>query len=120
MRTNDTAERRLLEIAAAFLKLGAMSYGGPAGMGIMQADIQEKRQWLSKERFLEGLSLVNMLPGPGATQLAIFIGYDQARWRGGLTAGLAFMLPAFLILSVLTWLYATFGSVGVVRDAFYG
>lgn len=112
--------RRLAEISGAFLKLGALSYGGPAVMGIMQAEIQEKRQWLGKERFLEGLSLVNMMPGPPATQLAIFIGYDRAGWRGGVAAGLSFMLPAFLILSALTWLYSTYGSLGPVRDAFYG
>src|SRR5213080_3830378 len=57
------------DIASAFLRLGATSYGGPAIMGIMQAELQEKRQWVSKERFVEGLSLVNMLPGATATQL---------------------------------------------------
>ena len=58
---------RLADIARVFLKIGAMSYGGPAIMGIMQAEVQEKRQWLSKQQFVEGLTLVNMLPGPGAT-----------------------------------------------------
>ncbi len=61
----------LAEIARVFLKIGAMSYGGPAIMGIMQAELQEKRRWLSKTQFVEGLALVNMLPGPGATQLGI-------------------------------------------------
>src|SRR5687768_16780809 len=111
--------RRLWEVASAFLKLGALSYGGPAIMGIMQAEIQEKRRWMSKERFLEGLALVNMLPGPVATQLGIFIGYDRAGWRGGLIAGLCFMLPAFAILLCLTMLYSAFGEVGIARDAFY-
>src|ERR1700730_10995987 len=62
------------EIAGVFLKIGAMSYGGPAIMGIMQTEAQEKRGWISKQEFVEGLALVNMLPGPGATQLGIFIG----------------------------------------------
>jgi len=61
------------EIVRAFLKLGATAYGGPAIMGIMQTELQEKRQWVSKERFVEGLALVNMLPGPGAIQLGIFL-----------------------------------------------
>jgi chromate transporter len=108
------------ELVTAFLKIGAMSYGGPAIMGIMQAELQEKRGWLTKERFLEGLALVNMLPGPGATQLGIFIGYNRAGWLGGLTAGLCFMLPAFFIMLTLTVLYATYGELPVMRDAFYG
>ena len=111
---------RWKELAAVFLKIGAMSYGGPAIMGIMQTEIQQKRGWLSKERFLEGLALVNMLPGPGATQLGIFIGYDRAGWRGGVLAGLCFMLPAFLIMLTLTLLYTAYGSLPFARDAFYG
>jgi len=67
-------------IAFAFLKLGLTAYGGPAIMGIMRAELQERRQWLSKARFIDGLSLVNMLPGAGATQLGIFLGYTRAGW----------------------------------------
>ena len=111
---------RFRELIYVFLKLGALSYGGPAIMGIMQAELQEKRQWLSKEKFLEGLGLVNMLPGPAATQLGIYIGYDRAGWRGGVLAGLCFMLPAFLILTTLTAAYSAFGSVQLAQDAFYG
>jgi chromate transporter len=73
----------LAEIGRVFLKIGAMSYGGPAIMGIMQAELQERRRWLSKQEFVEGLALVNMLPGPGATQLGIFIGHAKAGLRGG-------------------------------------
>lgn len=108
------------ELVQAFLKLGAMSYGGPAIMGIMRTEIQEKRGWLSKERFLEGLALVNMLPGAAATQLAIFIGYDRAGWRGGILAGLCFVLPAFFIMLALTLLYTAYGALPVMRNAFYG
>src|SRR3974390_2396709 len=96
--TPGAPRNRWQEIARVFLKLGAMSYGGPAIMGIMQTEIQEKRGWLSKECFLEGLALVNMLPGAGATQLGIFIGYHRAGWRGGVLAGLCFILPAFFIM----------------------
>jgi chromate transporter len=110
------------ELARVFLKLGAMSYGGPAIMGIMQTEIQEKRGWLSKERFLEGLALVNMLPGPGATQLGIFIGYDRAGWGAGILAGLCFILPAFCIMLALalTLLYSAYGAMRTLRGAFYG
>ena len=110
----------LADLARAFLKLGAMSYGGPAIMGIMQAELQEKRGWVSKEKFLEGLALVNMLPGPGATQLGIFVGYELAGWLGGLVAGLCFILPAFFIMLALALLYSSYGAMPEMRGAFYG
>src|SRR5438876_2006116 len=72
--------RNWQDIAANLLKLGATAYGGPAIMGIMQAELQEKRQWVSKERFVEGLSLVNMLPGASAAQLSMFLGYARGGW----------------------------------------
>lgn len=117
---NIGLRERLAEITTAFLKIGAMSYGGPAIMGIMQAEIQEKRQWLTKERFVEGLALVNMVPGPGATQLGIFLGHERAGWQGGVVAGVSFMLPAFFIMLALTVLYTTYGALPALRNAFYG
>jgi chromate transporter len=110
----------LAEIARAFLKIGAMSYGGPAIMGTMQTEIQERRQWLSKPEFVDGLALVNMLPGPGATQLGIFIGHAVGGLRGGVLAGVCFILPAFLIMLVLTAAYVTFGALPAAQGAFYG
>lgn len=112
--------RRWKEIASVFLKIGMMAYGGPAIMGIMQTELQEKRQWVTRERFVEGLSLVNMLPGAGATQLGIFLGYARAGWRGGLLAGLCFVLPAFFIMLALTFAYATLGSMPLLRGTLYG
>ena len=108
------------EIAAVFLKLGAMSYGGPAIMGMMQAEVQEKRGWLSKDSFVEGLGLVNMLPGPGATLLGIFLGYTRGGWWGGLLAGLCFVLPALCIMLGLTWAYTAYGALPAMRGVFYG
>src|SRR5712671_6543026 len=105
------------DIAAQLLKIGATAYGGPAIMGIMQAELQEKRQWVSKERFVEGLSLVNMLPGATATQLGIFLGYARGGWWGGLLAGVFFVLSAFFVILGLTIAYAGLGVVPVVRGA---
>jgi chromate transporter len=110
----------MLEIASAFLTIGAMSYGGPAIMGIMQAEIQEKRGWISRDRFVEGLALVNALPGPAAAQLALFLGHVRGGAWGAIVAGLAFILPAFFIMLGLTWAYSTFGALPAVRGAFYG
>src|SRR6202040_83039 len=108
------------EIAGVFLKIGAMSYGGPAIMGIMQTEAQEKRKWISKQEFVDGLALVNMLPGPGATQLGIFIGHAKAGIAGGVIAGVCFILPAFLIMLALAAAYVAFGTLPSMRNAFYG
>lgn len=118
----ETSERIVgpAEIAGVFLKIGVMSYGGPAIMGIMQAEIQEKRGWISKQEFVEGLALVNMLPGPGATQLGIFIGHAKAGLVGGIIAGVCFILPAFLIMLALAAAYVAFGTLPSMRNAFYG
>src|SRR5712691_7676715 len=108
------------EIAAALSRLGATSYGGPAIMGVMQAELQEKRKWVSKERFLEGLAVANMLPGATATQLGIFFGYARGGWWGGLLGGLCFVLPAFVIMLALTIAYASLGVTPMARGALYG
>ena len=108
------------DIVSAFLRLGATAYGGPAIMGIMQAELQEKRRWVSRERFVEGLSVVNMLPGAMATQPGIFLGYARGGWWGGLLGGLCFVLPGFFIMLALTIGYATLGVTPLMRGALYG
>jgi chromate transporter len=108
------------EIVLGFLKIGATGYGGPAILGIMQAEFQERRQWTSKPRFLEGLALVNVLPGATATQLAIFLGYLRGGRWGGLLAGLSFALPGFIVMLALTALYSAFGVTPLLRGALYG
>jgi chromate transporter len=108
------------DIASSLLKIGATAYGGPAIMGVMQAELQERRQWVSKERFVEGLSLVNMLPGATAAQLSIFLGYARGGWWGGLLAGLCFVLPGFFVLLALTIGYAALGVTPILREALHG
>ena len=111
---------RWQEIALGFLKVGATAYGGPAIMGVMQAEFQERRQWTTKPRFLEGLALVNVLPGATATQLGIFLGHVRGGWWGGLLAGLCFAAPGFVVMLGLTVAYAAFGVSPIVRGALYG
>jgi len=108
------------EIATGFLKIGATAYGGPAIMGVMQAEFQEKRQWVSKPRFLEGLALVNVLPGATAVQLGIFLGWERGGLWGGLLAGLCFAAPGFLVMLALALTYAKLGVSPVLRGALYG
>ena len=112
--------RHWKEIVMGFLKLGVTASGGPAIMGRMQAELQEKRQWITKERFVDGLSFVNMLPGAGATQLGIFLGHARGSWWGGVLAGLCFVLPAFGIMLVLTMTYAHLGATPLMRGGLYG
>jgi chromate transporter len=111
---------RWRELSQVFLKLGTMSYGGTAMIGVVQADVQEKRGWLSKESFLEGWALVNLLPGASMLQFCVYIGYRRAGWPGGVLAGLCFIVPAFFIMLGLTLLYDSYGAVPVLRHAFYG
>ena len=107
-------------MVATFLKIGALSYGGAASMGIMQTEVQEKRAWLPRGQFIEGLELVNTLPGPGGVQLGIFLGYTRAGWWGGVLAGLCFIFPAFCILLSLTLIYDHYGALPRIRHLFYG
>ena len=108
------------EILTTFLKIGLTAYGGPAILGVMQAEFQERRHWLTKPQFVEALAFVNMLPGATATQLGIFLGYHRAGWLGGLLAGVGFCAPAFAILLALTMVYTALGVTPLLRSALYG
>src|SRR5438067_11408740 len=98
------------DIVSAFLKLGATAYGGPAIYGIIQSELQEKRQWVSKEHFVEGISLANLIPGATMTQFCMFLGYARGGLRGGFLAGLCFVFPACGIMLALTLTYAYLGA----------
>src|SRR5215813_6708195 len=108
------------EIVSGFLKLGATAYGGPAIYGIIQSELQEKRQWVSKERFVEGVSLANLIPGATMTQFCMFLGYVRGGLWGGVLAGLCFVLPAFGIMLALTMTYAHLGATPLMRGGLYG
>ena len=109
-----------LEVFAVFLKIGALGFGIAAIWGLIQAEVQERRGWLSKERFVEGLALVQALPGATALQMCIFTGYQRAGLAGGILAGVGFILPAFAIMLALTALHSAYGALPFMRDAFYG
>jgi chromate transporter len=117
---NERSPRPWNEIATSFLKVGLTAYGGPAILGMMQAEFQEARQWVTKARFLEGVALVNVLPGATMVQLGIFLGYARAGWLGGLLAGLCFSVPGFAVMLALALAYATLGVNPMVRGALYG
>ena len=107
---SDSSERpvpvSLLQAFWFWLKLGLISFGGPAGqISIMHQELVEKRRWLSERRFLHALNYCMLLPGPEAQQLATYIGWLMHRTWGGVIAGALFVLPSLLILIVLSWVY---------------
>lgn len=104
-----------------WLKLGFISFGGPAGqISIMHHDLVEKKRWISEKRFLHALNFCMVLPGPEAQQLATYIGWLMHRTWGGVAAGVLFVLPSFFILTGLAWIYMAYGSVPAVAGALYG
>jgi chromate transporter len=113
-----------VSLAQAFwfwLKLGFISFGGPAGqIAIMHEELVVNRRWISERRFLHALNFCMVLPGPEAQQLATYIGWLMHRTRGGLVAGGLFVLPSLFILIGLSWLYIAFGDVPWVAGLFYG
>jgi chromate transporter len=104
-----------------WLKLGFISFGGPAGqIAIMHQELVERRRWISERRFLHALNYCMLLPGPEAQQLAIYIGWLMHKTIGGIIAGVLFVLPSLIILIVLSWLYLAFGDIVWVSGLFYG
>lgn len=104
-----------------WLKLGFISFGGPAGqIAIMHQELVEKRRWISEQRFLHALNYCMLLPGPEAQQLAIYIGWLLHRTWGGIVAGVLFVLPSLFILALLTWIYLAYGDVPLVQGIFLG
>ena len=104
-----------------WLKLGFISFGGPAGqIAIMHQELVEQRRWISEKRFLHALNYCMLLPGPEAQQLATYIGWLMHRTRGGIIAGVLFVLPSLFILILLSWLYIAYGHLTLIAGIFYG
>lgn len=104
-----------------WLKLGFISFGGPAGqISIMHQELVENRRWISENRFLHALNYCMVLPGPEAQQLATYIGWLMHRTWGGVIAGALFVLPSLFILIALSWVYIAYGDVSWVAGLFYG
>jgi len=109
------------EAVRFWLKLGFISFGGPAGqIAIMHQELVERRRWISEKRFLHALNYCMVLPGPEAQQLATYIGWLMHRTWGGIVAGGLFVLPSLFMLIGLSWLYVAFGNVPAVEGFLYG
>src|SRR5690348_13520079 len=108
------------EVFRYFLFLGFVNVGGPvAQITMMFNHMVEKRQWLSKDRFVKIMAFCHMLPGPEALQLAIYVGYLKRKVWGGILAGVTFIVPGAVVMIVLSWLYVTYGKLPQVMDALY-
>jgi chromate transporter len=109
------------EASRFWIWLGFVNFGGPAGqIALMHQELVERRRWIDEGRFLHALSFCMLLPGPEATQLATYVGWLLHRVRGGLVAGIAFVLPSFFLLLGLSWLFVTHGDLRWVAGAFAG
>ena len=111
----------MLELARVFLKLGAISIGGPAAhIALMHHEFVERRRWLTSQEFLDLVGATNLIPGPNSTELAIHIGHMRAGWPGLLIAGTCFIIPAVAIVGALAALYVRAGSLPATQAMFYG
>ena len=107
-----TSADRLRELASLFLKLGTISFGGPAAhIALMETEVVRKRQWLTKQQFLDLLGAANLIPGPTSTEMAINVGFVRAGWAGLCVAGASFILPAAVITGAFAWAYVRFGTL---------
>lgn len=110
-----------MELAGLFLKLGTISFGGPAAhTALMEEEVVRRRKWLTHQEFLDLVGATNLIPGPNSTELAIHIGHRRAGWPGLLVAGLCFILPAALIVTAIAWAYVRFGKLPEVAGLLYG
>jgi chromate transporter len=122
-QTGDTLQVSctLRELLLYFLRLGTFGFGGPIALaGHMQRDLVERRHWVSKQDYLEGLALAQLAPGPLAAQLAIYLGWVRAGVLGATLVSIAFILPSFLMVLAISAVYIRFGGLSWMQGAFYG
>jgi chromate transporter len=117
----DVQKVSMAEIFWYFLRLGWLAFGGPVGqIGLMHLEVVERRKWIDEEEFVRALNFCHVLPGPEALQLAIYIGYKKGHYLGGLLAGILFILPGFITLTALAWIYLRFGKTQQVMGILWG
>jgi chromate transporter len=112
---------KVSDLVFLFLRLGFTAFGGPAAhIAIMENEVVRRRRWISPERFLDLLGVANLIPGPSSTELAVFIGYEEAGWLGLVLGGVCFIFPAALMVTALAWAYVRFGSLPQLAGILYG
>jgi chromate transporter len=117
----DVQKVSMSEIFWYFLKLGWLAFGGPIGqIGLMHLEVVERRKWITEDEFVRTLNFCHLLPGPEATQLAIYVGYKKAGYWAGILAGVLFILPGYITLTALAWIYVHFGKTPQVLGVLWG
>jgi chromate transporter len=118
---NVRRENRLGEIAAAFLRLGFIAFGGAvAHIAIMEEEFVRRRKWLSREEFVDRVGAVNLLPGPSSTEMTIYLGYVRGGFAGLVVAGASFILPSALMMVTFAWIYLRYGSLPQIAGVLWG
>jgi chromate transporter len=118
---NGWSEKRLGEIAVAFLRLGFIAFGGAvAHIALMEEEFVRRRGWLSREEFVDRVGAVNLLPGPSSTEMAIYLGHLRGGFAGLLIAGAAFILPSALLMCAMAWAYVQYGALPQVAGVLWG
>lgn len=109
------------EVARVFLKLGALGFGGPAAhVAMMRDEVVRRREWVGEQEFLDALGATSVIPGPGSTQMAIYLSRRRAGWWGLVVGGACFILPAMAIVLALAWAYVEYGTTDIGRGLLYG
>jgi chromate transporter len=112
---------RVIEVAGLFLRLGATAFGGPAAhIALLEDEVVRRRQWVSREAFLDYLGATNLIPGPNSTEMAIHLGYVRAGWVGLVAAGLCFIVPAALLVGLAAAAYVRYGTLPAMSALLYG
>src|SRR4051794_6844062 len=120
-RAPSSAVPSFAEATKLWAKIGLLSFGGPAGqIALMHKELVEPRQWIGEQRFLHALNYCMLLPGPEAQQLATYIGWLMHRTKGGLTAGVLFVLPGAIVMLALSMIYAVYRNVPIIDALFFG
>lgn len=121
MKGQSKNKATLKELALLFLKLGITGFGGPAAhISMMRHEVVLKKKWLTEEHFLDLVGATNLIPGPNSTEMAIHIGREKAGWKGLLTAGVCFIMPAVIITGIIAWFYSQYGALPEVQDFLFG
>jgi len=114
-------KNNLLEIAQVFFKLGLVAFGGPAAhIAMMDAEIIQKRRWMTEQHFLDLIGATNFIPGPNSTEMTMHCGYERGGWKGLFIAGFCFIFPAVVITCIFAWLYVEYGELPAVEPFIYG
>lgn len=119
--SNNANRAATREVAALFLKLGATAFGGPAAhLALMENEVVQRRGWVTRQEFLDLVAASNLIPGPNSTELAIHLGLRRAGWPGFAVAGACFVLPSFLMVLFLSWVYVRWGNIPEAGSVLYG